>query len=173
MHRERIGACVMDEQKGHRRSVRIRGANYAEPGAYFVTICADQRRTIFGRIEEGQVILTPLGEIVRECWVGIPQHFPNATLKEFVVMPNHLHGIIVLGARHAVAASVVGARFSVQGLQVQTLKPDAVPSDETTRTPESFQKPVRGSIPTIIRSFKSAVSHETRMKLSRASANIW
>jgi putative transposase len=95
---------MSEERKFHRRSIRLRGADYSEPGAYFITICAAQRRNIFGNIDDGRVVLSRLGEIVRACWIEIPEHFANASLLEFVVMPNHMHGIVGLtvGARYIV-----------------------------------------------------------------------
>jgi len=134
-----------------RRSIRIPGADYTEAGGYFLTICAAYRQSIFGRIVNGQVELSPLGEIVRACWVQFPEHFPAATIKDFVVMPNHLHGIVAIG---------VGARY-------------IVPSDPKAHTPEEFQKPVRGSIPTIVRTFKAAVSRTARKELGMGSERIW
>jgi putative transposase len=134
-----------------RRSIRIAGADYTEPGAYFITICAAYRQNTFGRIENGRVVLSGLGAIVRTCWVQIPEHFPAATIKDFVVMPNHLHGIVAIS---------VGARY-------------IVPSDPKAHTPEKFQKPIRGSIPTIVRTFKAAVSRNARKKLSIGGDRIW
>ena len=142
---------VMEEKELHRRSIRIPGADYSRPGAYFITICAAYRRNIFGTVEEGKVILSPLGEIVRSCWVQIPEHFPNATINEYVIMPNHLHGIIALG---------VGARY-------------IVPSDPGEQTSEQFQKPTRGTIPTIVRTFKAAVTRNARNDLKIGDELIW
>src|SRR5579864_2987377 len=90
---------VMEEKEFHRRSIRIPGGDYSRPGAYFVTICAAYRRNIFGAVEGGKIILSPLGEMVRGCWVQIPEHFPAATIQNYVIMPNHLHGIIGLDVR--------------------------------------------------------------------------
>src|SRR5229473_40401 len=132
-----------EEKKFDRRSIRLRGADYSEPGAYFITICAAQRRNIFGNIDGGRVVLSPLGEIVRACWIEIPEHFARASAEQFVVMPNHLHGIIGL---------TVGARY-------------IVPLDRAARMPEKFQKPAKGSIPTIIRTFKAAVARRARKEL--------
>jgi putative transposase len=142
---------MVEEKKFHRRSIRLQGADYSDPGAYFVTICAASHRNIFGRIENGLSVLKPLGKIVRECWVQIPTHFPAATLKEFVVMPNHLHGIVGL---------TVGARY-------------IVPLDRRARTPECFQKPVKGSIPTIVRTFKAAVVRKAKKELGIQGHTIW
>jgi REP element-mobilizing transposase RayT len=95
---------MSEEREFHRRSIRLRGADYSEPGAYFIPICAAQCRSIFGKIDEERVVLSPLGEIVRACWIENPEHFARASAGQFVVMPNHLHGIIGLtvGARYIV-----------------------------------------------------------------------
>ncbi len=140
-----------EEKKFHRRSIRLHGADYLEPGAYFVTICAAERANIFGKIDNARAVLSSLGEIVRACWVQIPEHFSAATLKEFVVMPNHLHGIIGL---------TVGARY-------------IVPLDRKAQTLERFQKPVKGSIPTIVRTFKAAVARQAKKELGMKGDDIW
>ena len=82
---------MAEEKKFQRRSIRLRGVDYSEAGSYFITICAAGHKNIFGKIEDGRAVLSPVGEIVRACWIQIPEHFPSATLQEFVVMPNHLH----------------------------------------------------------------------------------
>ena len=140
-----------EEKDWHRRSIRFRGADYTEPGGYFITVCTAERRSIFASIEDGRVRLTALGEIARRCWFGIPEHFPSVSLKEFVVMPNHVHGIIALG---------VGARY-------------IVPSDRDARTPEGFQRPVKGSIPTIVRTFKAEVTRAARKEIGFSAGPIW
>ncbi len=97
-----------DPQKHHRRSIRLKGYDYTQAGAYFITIVTKDRACLFGEVVEDDMRLSPMGIIVQECWLAIPDHFPHAVLDEFVVMPNHVHGIIVLnetekvGARHAV-----------------------------------------------------------------------
>lgn len=97
-----------DPQKHHRRSIRLKGYDYTQAGAYFITIVTKDRACLFGRIVDGEMRLSHVGHIVRACWLAIPDHFPHAMVDEFVVMPNHVHGIIVLnetehvGARHAV-----------------------------------------------------------------------
>ena len=92
----------------HRRSIRLRHYDYSRAGAYFVTICTWQRECLFGEVVEAAVSLNELGQVAWDCWNGIPDHFLNVELDAFLVMPNHMHGIIVLnddgnpvGARHA------------------------------------------------------------------------
>jgi REP element-mobilizing transposase RayT len=87
-----------DLDRHHRRSIRLRGYDYTQAGAYFITICARHRACIFADIEAGSIRLTAVGEIATACWEVIPDHFPHADLDAFIVMPNHLHGIVVIGA---------------------------------------------------------------------------
>jgi REP-associated tyrosine transposase len=83
-------------QKHHRRSIRQRGYDYTQSGAYFVTICTVQREEIFGEVVNGEMRLNPLGEIVREEWLKTAEIRSNVELHEdeFVIMPNHVHGIV-------------------------------------------------------------------------------
>ena len=83
----------------HRRSIRLHGRDYSAPGTYFVTICACSH--LFGRVQTGEMILTRCGEIAAECWTDLPHHFSHVRIDAFVVMPDHLHGIVVLGRRSA------------------------------------------------------------------------
>lgn len=80
----------------HRRSIRLRGYDYSENGAYFVTICTHNREHLFGKIENGRMRLNDVGNMAKKCWLEIPKHYPFVTLDIFVVMPNHIHGIIVI-----------------------------------------------------------------------------
>ncbi|NET33740.1 MAG: hypothetical protein F6K19_17250 [Cyanothece sp. SIO1E1] len=78
------------------RSINLRTYNYAKAGAYFVTLSTYQFDCLLGDIANGEMQLSPLGEIVQTCWRNLPIHHPYLTLDEFVVMPNHIHGIVVL-----------------------------------------------------------------------------
>ena len=88
-----------DPDKHHRRSIRLKEHDYSQPGAYFVTICTRDRACLFGEIVDGEMRLNEAGEIARGCWEEIPRHFPLVELDAFVVMPNHVHGIIVIQGR--------------------------------------------------------------------------
>lgn len=83
-------------EKHNRRSIRLKNYNYSQSGAYFITICTNKRECLFGKIINGEMILNEYGKIVKNCWLEIPQHFPNVELDEFIIMPNHIHGIIVI-----------------------------------------------------------------------------
>ena len=82
--------------KPRRRSIRLRGYDYSRPGAYFVTICTRNSEYLFGDIVDGEMVLNEAGWIARRGWQDIPVHFPHAGLDEWVIMPNHLHGIVTI-----------------------------------------------------------------------------
>ena len=135
-----------------RRSIRFPSCDYTRPGQHFVTICTFNMRCLFGAIVNGSVRLNVIGRIAMDCWRTIPEHFPNLDLEAFVVMPNHVHGIL-------------------------TIKPDHVADGHGCPVPlqpvERFQRPVAGSIPTVIRSYKQAVTYLTRKTLPESQPNIW
>ena len=88
-----------DANRRRRRSIRLPGYDCASPGAYSVTICVNDGECRLGKVEHEQVQLCDQGQLVETAWQALPKHFPHADLDAFVVMPNHLHGIIVLTAR--------------------------------------------------------------------------
>jgi len=85
-----------DPKRHHRRSIRLRGYDYAQPGAYFVTIVVQGRECLFGEVVNGEVMLSDAGRMVERWWTELAHKFPMVTLDAFVVMPNHVHGIIVI-----------------------------------------------------------------------------
>lgn len=80
----------------HRRSIRLRGYDYTRPGVYFITICTHDRRRLFGDIANGRMRLNDAGVAADTVWRAIPTHFPHVRLDAFVVMPNHVHGVVVI-----------------------------------------------------------------------------
>lgn len=84
--------------KRHRKSIRIKGYDYASSGAYYVTIVVQGRECLFGEIIDSEMNLNEYGEIVQKWWDKIPNHFPNVELGAFIIMPNHVHGIIFITA---------------------------------------------------------------------------
>lgn len=150
----------MDEEGLHpgRKSIRLKGHNYSPPALYFVTICTNDRKFLFGRVTGGRVELTDLGRIASESWVAIPSHFANVNLHTFVIMPNHVHGIIEM-ARQVVGPSQLNA--AVNGAQ------------RAAPLPAGPKRVVeKGSLSAIVRSYKSAVTLRARREL-RWSAEIW
>lgn len=90
----------------HRRSIRLPGYDYTSAGAYFVTICTKHKECLFGKIENGVMCLNAAGRIAEQCWNDIPVHFPHTALDEWVVMPNHVHGIVFFHDNHVGAKNV-------------------------------------------------------------------
>jgi REP element-mobilizing transposase RayT len=84
----------------HRRSLRLKGYDYRGAGAYFLTICAHQRACLFGEILDGVIRENRAGLAVREAWEALPDRFPDIELDAFVVMPNHVHGVVLIGDNH-------------------------------------------------------------------------
>ena len=78
----------------HRRSIRLKGYNYSQPGADFISLCTYQRQCWFGEIYQAQMHLNQIGKIVEQEWLKSAQMRPNLKLDEWIIMPNHLHGIV-------------------------------------------------------------------------------
>jgi len=89
----------------HRRSIRLKGYDYAGDGWYFVTICTRNYLHLFGKIDNGIMMANDAGRMVEQQWLGLVDSFANITLREFIVMPNHFHGIVEI-----VGAPLVGAQ---------------------------------------------------------------
>jgi len=144
-----------------RRSIRLKRYDYTSPGAYFITLCARTRwEDVFSSIVNRRIILNDIGIIVRDCWNAIPEHFASVVLDEFVIMPDHFHGIIKIIDIPLIPAPPVGARHAVSQ------------RGESQRI-ERFGKPVAGSIPTIIRSFKSAVTRRVNEASLFQHHTVW
>ncbi|MEO8343864.1 MAG: transposase [Gallionella sp.] len=140
----------------HRRSsIRLKGYDYSQAGAYFVTICAHDRKCLFGDVGARravpnlalEMVLNNLGEIVVAEWLKTARVHPTIELGEFVVMPNHFHGILILRGDEGTA--------------------------RRAPTVERFGKPTVGTVPTMIRSFKSAVTKCINEIRNTPGAPVW
>ena len=85
-----------DPNRHHRRSIRLKGYDYSQAGAYFITICTQDRACLFGKVVNGEMRLNDAGRMVLAEWNRLPERFPHLVLDAFVVMPNHVHGIVVI-----------------------------------------------------------------------------
>ena len=83
-----------DPKIHHRRSIRLEGYDYTQPGYYFVTICCQDKECLFGDIIDGQLMLNIAGEMIKNLWVETMAGLSNTRLQNHVIMPNHFHGII-------------------------------------------------------------------------------
>ena len=116
-------------------SIRKPGWDYSAPGFYFITICTHEMRMYFGVVANGEMKLSTVGKVAEEHWKALPGHFENVTLDEFIVMPNHIHGVIKLSGE---------------------LKPKLQRNDvKRTLTDVS---PKSGSIPHVVRCYKGGIT---------------
>jgi putative transposase len=122
----------------NRKTIRLQKYDYSQPGYYFITIIIHNRKQmLLGDIVNGETFLTEPGKITERCWLDIPMHFPNAKTDDYIIMPDHIHGIIRLIDHRGTACRA--------------------PMIEMV---ERFGKPTVGTIPTIVRSLKSAISKQ-------------
>lgn len=99
-----------DPQKHHRRSIRLKGYDYASPGAYFVTLCVQDRVCALGNIVHRAMVFSDFGRIVVQSWLWLREQYPYVDLDVWAVMPNHLHGIIVILDNDVIRASCDASR---------------------------------------------------------------
>jgi len=135
-----------------RRSIRLPTFDYSQAASYFVTICVRDNRPLFGRVINGEMALDPFGKIADSCWRGIPNHFAGVRLGRYVIMPNHVHGIIILP----------GGTRSVANADTASLP-----------NTHAFGAPEASSIPTVVRSFKSAVTKLVRKATGNPRIHLW
>jgi REP element-mobilizing transposase RayT len=91
----------MAQSSARRRSIRLKDHDYTKAGAYFVTLCTHERACLFGAVAGGEMRLNEYGRKAADCWLWLAERYPYVRLDEWVVMPNHLHGIIVIMDDHA------------------------------------------------------------------------
>jgi REP element-mobilizing transposase RayT len=141
-------------QKHHRRSIRLKGYDYAQLGAYFVTICTYQRQCWFGEILDGRMYLNQIGNVVVQEWVGSSQIRQEIELDTWVIMPNHIHGIVLITDINKVVA--------------QSL----VPLHTPTSNPEPLHRQPR-SLSTFIAGFKASVTKQINIIRQAPGIPIW
>ncbi len=150
-----------DPQKHHRRSIRLRGYDYSQPGWYFVTIVTHKRQNIFGRVANGQMVLNDAGEIVKTEWLKTREIRGNIKLDAFVIMPNHIHGIIVIMDNFA------GAYCNTPPLHYRH-----TPLQQHRHAVTPFQSPSK-TIGAIVRGFKSAATKQINQIRNTPGMPVW
>lgn len=138
-----------DPQKHHRRSIRLKGYDYSQAGVYFVTIVAWQRECLFGDVANGRMNLNRHGHIVRDAWFDLKNHYRHVELGGFVIMPNHVHGIIVLIDDGRGGSSTSG------GINSPDISPAGMHNLPTNQTRPYVKPKPRHGLPEIVRAFKS------------------
>lgn len=140
-----------DSLKHHRQSIHLPNYDYTQPGAYFVIIVTWQRKFTFGEFVGEEIRLMVAGKIAFREWSRLPNRFPFLILNEFVVMPNHIHGIVVITGTDA---ADVGAGRGAAGSS-QDIEPEFNPL-RPYKDPQPRVTP--GSLGAIIRAYKSSVT---------------
>lgn len=136
----------------HRRSIRLTKYDYSQPGAYFITICTYKKQPWFGEIRHTQMHLNQLGKIVAQEWLRTPKIRPEIILDEWIIMPNHLHGIIII-------------TDAVLAHQQASHEPSQSESSQFCR--KSY------SIPSIIAGFKSATTRQVNERRGTPRSPLW
>ncbi len=140
----------------YRKSNRLKGYDYTAAGYYFVTICVDKWQCMFGDIIDGKMQLNHYGLIVEQEWLNTEKIRDNVELDEFVVMPNHFHGVIIITRSGMARHATTGARYHAQ-----------------TMDERQFGKPMARSLSTIIGSFKSAVTRAVNLLGDTPGDTLW
>ncbi len=173
-----------DPQKHHRRSIRLKGYDYTQPGAYFITICTHHRDEIFGEVVDGEIKLSPLGMIVREEWFRSAEMRKEIRLfeDELSIMPNHLHAINWIVETDG-ALLDLGKMHVVPSLGNPSIQQDAHGQDQDARGQDqdahgenqdargASLRRVAGSLGSIIAGFKASVTSRAKRELNMAG--IW
>ena len=139
---------MYDLEIHQRRSIRLKGYDYSQAGAYFVTIVAQGRLCLFGDVVDGEMRANDAGEMVWRVWDGMPGRFPSIEMDEFVVMPNHVHGVIII--RQSLGSLVGGQGDS--GVQRDTGATTGATVGATTR--------VAPTVGDVVGAFKSLTTVE-------------
>jgi REP element-mobilizing transposase RayT len=147
---------MRDTVRGQRRSIRLDGYDYASAGAYFVTICTQDRACVFGDVVDGEMRSNPAGQMVQDVWDGLPTHYPGVNVDAFVLMPNHVHGVVLLTDDDSVGA---GPRACPRGGRVV----DGVrPRDDGQPQGVAPTGTRRLSLPDVVHRFKSLTTARYR-----------
>jgi putative transposase len=134
-----------NRERRNRRSIRLREYDYTQVGAYFVTICTHGRECLFGEIVDAKMRLNDAGRMVQSVWEGLPRHYAGMDIDEFVVMPNHVHGILTL----LDGGGIVGSGFK----PALTVK--------------------RYGLPEIVRGFKTFSSRQINQSHGTTGTSLW
>ncbi|WP_129594201.1 transposase [Seramator thermalis] len=169
----------MDYPKHNRHSIRLQGYDYAQPGVYFITIVAHDRKCLFGEIVNGDMRMNECGEMARQCWLEIPNHFPQTQLDEYIIMPDHIHGIIIINDFPIVGAknfSPLPFEPSPRSCQPSPQPSEPSPNNMGTKifSPRPNTTPFRSpsqTIGSIVRGFKIGVTKW--MHQNTDIQNVW
>ena len=157
-----------DSKKHHRRSMRLQGYDYAAAGAYVVTLVAHERAHVFGEVVDDVMVLNEMGRVAEGCWAAIPHHFAHVELDACIVMPNHVHGIVVLLNE--------GSRAAAEGIDGLSLgRSIAAPLPMPATNPSNARRinVGAGSLGAVVRSYKAAVTRQVNGLRGEAGGPLW
>ena len=147
----------------HRRSIRLQGYDYSQAGAYFLTVCAYERECLFGEIIDSEMYLNDMGRIVADEWLKTPAIRAEIELDEWVVMPNHFHGIAVI--------TDAGAKKRNTGVHHRA---DNRPVGRLTgRPPVAPTGPKKKSVGAMMAGFKSSVTSRVNAYRQTPGSEVW
>lgn len=132
------------------KSIRLKNWDYSKAGYYFVTICTKNAIPFFGKINNGVMSLSPVGKIAEKFWVDIPRHFKSVQIDEFVVMPNHIHGIIIITNNSIGTVNKVETRPAVETRDLASL--------HNNDNNNKFGPLKKKSLQAVIHTYKSALT---------------
>jgi len=148
------------QNRFHRRSIRMKGYDYSQPGAYFITICTHQNHSLFGKIVDGEMQLNDLGKVVQFTWDDLVNHVDNIELGPFITMPNHIHGIIQIIAPDVGADINKGASV---GAGSEPARTEPAPTTTTAQPPLSE----------IVRQFKTFSARRVNSLRKSTGEPVW
>lgn len=165
---------MSDTTHRHRCSLRLKNYDYAGAGAYYVTVVTQARVCLFGGIINGEMQLNEAGCLVQRAWNDLPNHYTNASLGAFVIMPNHVHGVIVL-------SDVKGMAAQAERAEKAGLRPAPTPAHtpasiraSASITARAEARPSRiHALPEIIRAFKSFSARRINENRNNIGGSIW
>lgn len=171
-----------DPRKHHRRSIRLRGYNYSGGGAYFITICVQDKECLFGQVVDSEMTVNQAGQIVERVWHSLPRRFPAVVLDSFQIMPNHLHGILAIpgsGLEPSLAVAMGVPKVGVGLALPPSHEPDPKRQGTASRTPTGLglgaasRTPTRGqAMGDVVGALKSIATIEVNHLLSRTGRRL-
>ncbi|MEM6269650.1 MAG: transposase [Bacteroidota bacterium] len=142
-------------KKRKAKQIRLADHDYRQ-GAYFVTICCREKECYFGKVADEKIILSDIGKVAYDFWEEIPKHFDHVTLDDFVIMLNHVHGVLYLKPSH----------FSVDAPDpVRLRKNDPIHGSEENFLPNRFGPLIKRSLSSVISQYKGSVTRYVRREL--------
>jgi len=162
-------------EKHHRHSIRLKGYDYTQAGAYFITICTHGRECLFGEVVDGEMRLNEHGRIVQDVWYDLPNHVSNVVLNGFVVMPNHVHGIVIIvndgvvGAGSEPAPTAPAPTAPAPTAPAPTAPAPTAPAP-TAPAPTTTK---RHGLPEIIRQFKTFSARRINEHRGTTGTPVW